>query len=281
MLLGANNSLENKIVLALSKEGHLTTKQIHELLTSNNISIQAIYKSLKKLQCEGIITKVGKLHSIRIPWLLNLSKLTTQLQHTYSEKQYAHTFLPKKEGERKSWKFNDLLKMCDFWSHILLILGEFSISKKIYEYSPHSWFHITQPVQEDQFLQSLSTLVEEQYSIIGGRSNLDIWIADQYWNINNYKYHLSQSEKVWPENDRSKYINVTDEYILTVRLTRQTANQIDNMYSDQKTTLEPWSSQKLAVFKQQTSIRITIEKNKTKAETFKKRFKRGFGLKKI
>lgn len=281
MLLGANNSLENNVVLSLSKKGQLTANQIHEQVQNETTSIQAVYKTLRKLQREGVVVKVGKYYSIRIPWLLDLSKLTTQLQHTYSEKQYAHTLLPKKEKDKQTWKFNNLYTMNDFWSHLVLAVSEASESKIVYEYLPHSWFHLTQPEQEYQCIKTLFNNLESQYTIVGGNAHLDKWIAAQYFDFNNFEYHLANSDKLWPEKNRSMYIEVTDNFILTVCLNKNITSNIDNFYKQPHSNGDAWSEDLIKITSQNTPIRITIEKNKAKADTFKKKFQRGFGLKNV
>lgn len=68
MLLQVKESLEDLIVKLLVEKPDLSAAQIYQKVTRlRKITLQAIYKELRKLQGAGVVVKLKKRYSLRLP----------------------------------------------------------------------------------------------------------------------------------------------------------------------------------------------------------------------
>ena len=282
MLLGANNNLENKIVLALTTQGELAADQIRKQVTRDGVpvSLQAVYLVLSKLQREGILVKGGKKYSIRIPWLLDMSLLVHEMEQTFLQQKYIQTLLPMNEGDKRQWRFTSLHKMNDFWSQVLLAMAYASGGAVMYDYDPHLWFHLMQTEQEYQYLKAQFSAIKYGYTLVGSKSFLDSMIVKKYWHFDNAECHLISSEEV-PFKNRSMYIQVFGNLFLTVTLDAKSVERIEKLFSTVKSQTELATSQIMFIFHEKAKVKMCVEYNSKKALLFKKRFQKIFGIRGI
>lgn len=170
--------------------------------------------------------------------------------------------------------------MEDFWSQVLLAMARVSKNKIMYDYTPRAWFHVVKPIQEYQYVKALMDMLNSAYTIVGGNDYLDNWIADEYWNFETFNYYLSDEPSDWISKDRSKYIIVMDDLILTTKLHKEITNDIDLFFKNIQSRNDMSPEEIVDTFHQRTPVRITVEKNYEKAQLIKKKFQRIFGIKK-
>jgi len=68
MLLGTKETIQDKIILYLTKHPNSAAEHIHRAIEKKQtVSIQAIYQALRSLQREGVVVKEKTSYSLRIP----------------------------------------------------------------------------------------------------------------------------------------------------------------------------------------------------------------------
>jgi hypothetical protein len=167
-----------------------------------------------------------------------------------------------------------LLKMNDFWSHILLILIQQSKNKILLGWNPHPWFHLVQTEQEKQYIQSLTLAGSKLYLIVGGNTFLDRW-TEKFWDKNTVAYSFGKSNFA---TERTTYINVVDDYVLTVKIDPKVAHQIDDIYKNVQSMDDINLQSILSLFHQKTKISVRLEKDAEKARKVKIKFKKYWGV---
>ena len=282
MLLGANNNLENKVILALTKQGELTADQIRKQVTREGVpvSLQAVYLTLSKLQREGVLVKKGRQYSIRIAWLLDMSFLVNEMEQTFLQQKYIQTLLPMNEGDKRQWRFTSLHKMNDFWSQVLLAMAYASGGTIMYDYNPHLWFHLMQTEQEYQYLKAQFSAIKYGYTLVGSKSFLDSMIVKKYWHFDNAECHLISPEEA-PFKNMSMYIQAFGNLFLTVKLDVKSVERIEKLFSTVKSQTDLETSQIMSIFHEKVKVKMMIEYNSKKALTFKKKFRKIFGIREI
>jgi hypothetical protein len=277
MLLGNNKDLENILLLTLSNNKVSTVPQLITELNKKNFkpTIQGVYRVLRKLQLEGVIVKERENYTIRIPWILDMGEFIKSIEDKYLKSQYFQGLIPIKEKEKKSWTFKDIFKLNDFWSQLILIPIKNSKEKVLLNYTPHAWFHLIQTHQEYQYIKTSTAHLNKTYTVIGGKDYLDEW-ATQFWKDHSIEYFLAPKEK-WLLEDRTKYINVIDEYVFTVKLDPNITKEIDHLYQSIKNPEQLNIQNILSIFQTKIKAKITLEKNSKLATEYKKKFTRLFG----
>ena len=87
MILGTTQKVENAIVLLLARTPALSADQLHKQISADyrRVSVQAVYKELRKLAAEGVVWKRAGAYQLSASWVLNFSELADRMYHTLSE----------------------------------------------------------------------------------------------------------------------------------------------------------------------------------------------------
>lgn len=142
-------------------------------------------------------------------------------------------------------------------------------------FNPHTWFHLIQPHQEEQYIKNQLKLLKKEYTIIGSNSVLDKYTT-KCWKIKNFEYYLAPSG-YWAEYNRAEYFSIFNDYILTIKLDNRTTNQIEKLYRQTKDINNIQLDTIISFFNQPVKVKMTLEKNSKKADIYYKRFEKIFG----
>lgn len=269
MLFAAPEQLEDKLIRHLAGSHAASAEALRARFSS--YSIQAVYKALRKLQRQGVVVKNKFAYSLRLPWVLDMVTLGEQLNdYSTSPKDLINSFA---QAPKTTWRFTSLLKLNDFWSQVLLALLQHSRSRTIYAWDPHTWFHLVQTAQEAQFIRSIKLAKSKLVLLVGSNSFLDRW-AKQFWLPQVVESHFSIRHFA---SQQSTYINVIDDYVLTVKLADEATAKINNIYSN-TTSMETLKlPEVIRFFSEPHRGAVYLEKNLTKAFAFTKKMQRIFG----
>ena len=274
MLFQSKISLENLIIGYLAQYSNKSAHEIFEHLkmAKHPYTLQGVYKELKKLDREGVILKVDKKHSLRLSWALEYTALARSIEESYLSPQYV-ALLPK-ANKKEIWRFDNLFKLNDLWAQLLLVLAEQSKDKIICGWNPHTWFHLAEAKEEEKYIQSLERLGVKLYLFIGGNHYLDVW-AEKYLKKEHINYSYAKTSF---QEERSKYYNVVDDYILTVKLDQDTTDRIEALYEKTLSQEEMNIAEIMSIFNRKVKASLWLERDPSKAELYRKRFAREFGI---
>lgn len=266
--------LKDQLITALAEQPSLSAADLHRAAKEKGqrYSIQAVYKELRRLQKLGVVFKLGQKYGLRLPWVLAQIEQAQAMADTYVERPQLPTLLPNKD-KKEIWHFTDLLKMNDFWSHLLLILLQQSKKKVLLGYNPHPWFHLVQTKQEEQYIQALKRARSKLYLIIGGNTFLDKW-TEKFWDKKVVAHSFAKSGF---GEERATYFNVVDDYIVTVKLDQKMAREIDSIYQSNHSMDDLDLQSVLRLFRTKTKASVWLEKNPAKARKIKTKFKKFWG----
>lgn len=275
MLLQTDQKLEEYIVGLLAEKESATASWLHQqvMRVGRQCSLQAIYKELSKLQKVGVVVKVKNKFSLRLTWVMDLVSLTDQMYDTHLQNPPYESILPA-EGEKRTWVFYDLLKMDDFWAHVTVALFRHSKMKILFEWIPHPWFYLVIHDKQIQFQKASRITGRKFHMIIGGQTYLDK-LCIQYWPEDLYEYSFAESPF---SGDNATYLDVIDDYVLTIKLTGKTAAAIDRLYESIRTAEDVELGRILEVLTSRTKVTLTLERNPKKASKLIRKFTDFFGV---
>lgn len=274
MLFEGKEKLDERIVRLLGELPKANAVNLQASLKAQGamVTIQAIYKELKILRHSGIIVKTGTYYRLSFSWILHLTDFANKLRVTYLRDAKNTSLLPT-AGGKNVWRFQSLLQLNEFWSHILLLLVEHSPQKKLLGWNPHPWFHLVQTKQEERYITSLKLAHGTLHLILGGNTFLDRWVERFFdKNVVHHSFGKSVFQKL-----RSMYINVIDEYVLTVKLDDNTATAIDEFYGEVKRQEDLNSAVIINIFHSRARAVLRLEHNPSKAEKIRRKFEAFFG----
>lgn len=268
-------NLKNLLIETLASRPGLKAAMLRRALEEkgNEYSIQGVYKELKKLQEEGAVFKAKGRYGLRLPWVFDFLSVAERMEETYVERPKLSSILPD-EDKKEIWHFSDLAKLNDFWGHVLLMLINQSEKKTLLGWNPHTWFHLLQTEQEEQYLQALKRAGSKLYLMVGGATFLDRW-AERFWDKEVVDYSFAESPF---HEERGTYLNVIDDYVLTVKLDSKLAATIDAFYAKTMSMEDLDVPAIIAVLRQKTDASLWLEKNPKKASQIKSKFKKHWGI---
>ncbi len=274
MIFQSKESLENTIVLYLTDHPSKSAHEIYEYINSKEkkYSLQGVYKELKKLDTLGVIIKIEKRFSLRLPWVLELTSLADKVSEKYLNPKFS-SLLPD-ENQKEIWHFDNLFKLNHLWTQILLTLVEQSKEKVILGWNPHTWFHLAETKEEERYIKALELSESKLYLLIGGDHYLDKW-AEKYLEKSYIKYSYAKTAF---QEERSRYYNVVDDYVITVKLDEGTTYAIEALYEKTLSEKDLNISEIMDIFNKKVKASIWLEKNKAKADEIKGRFEKEFVL---
>ena len=274
MILQAKENLEDLIVKTLAQAGILSASDMLVKISKmkRTFSIQAIYKELRKLQKGGVVLKLKQSYALRLPWIVEFTSLAKTMSESCTSVVSINKILS--DSRKHTWHFDNLLKLNDFWSHILLALVKRSKNKILFGWNPYTWFHLAQIEQEEQYMRSLKIAGAKLYLIIGDDSYLNHW-AEKFLDKKIVTYSFGKSTF---HKDKSFYLNLVDDYILTVKLGEKTNKAIEDLYARTKSWTDIDIPAISNLFGRKIKGSICLEKNPTKGKVIRGRFVRFFGF---
>lgn len=276
MLLGINSELENMIILSLSEVGTMTAEEILSTIQHKGkiITLQGLYRVLKKLQQERILTKEKHEFSLRLPWVIELGQFVEQLQRTYFNSTHLAQLLPTSTSQRRIWRFNNLLKMVEAWMQLVIAMAKNSEEKTIYTAAPHLWFALVNLQEWTQFKKALSSLIDNQFTLIQGTHFVDKYL-NAVTKVAEEETYLNEESYI--EEDLTIYKTIIDDIILTVRIDPMTAKKINTLFHQIKSEETMYLLDIFQAFTSKVRVTIMIKKDPIIAKRYKKKFVRVFG----
>ncbi|MSU55698.1 MAG: hypothetical protein EXS51_00075 [Candidatus Taylorbacteria bacterium] len=274
MLFGTKEQLEERIIRLLGEKTPLIAGEIRMHLGRKPPSIQGVYKALRALQREGALVKFKKQYSLQMAWVLSLFSFTDSLSKMYLDATHEH-LIPDR-GQKRSWKFTNLLRLNELWSHLLLILSSGPDRKKLLGWNPHLWFHLVQTKQEKQYINALSQAGRKLYVIIGSKSFLDTWAATSFLSKETVTYSFGKSPF---HGKNTAYKNIIGDYVLTVTLHPTTLEQIEELYRTTSSFSPTLIQKAITLFTDSKPAKITLEHHTRKAAQLRRKFEQFFGEK--
>lgn len=275
MILQTDHNLEESLVLVLAERPGLDAAELGAAVAKRGraYSQAALYKELRKLVSQGVLLKTSKRFYIHFNWAVQLLSLSRTIARQYLDTPGIYpSLLPGQKRVR--WQFNDLLRLNDLWSCVVLNLLRGSSRRVHLSWNPHTWFHFVQTTQEAQFFESLRFYGVRMYKMVGGRTFLDRMTL-RYWDPAIVTHSFAPGPY---EHDRTTYFSVIDDHITTVRLNGSMAKEID-MFYERTTSAKTLDIQALfTLFQSKVDASLTLEFNPAKARKIERTFAEFFGV---
>jgi len=275
MFLQNKRNLQQVLVSLLAKKHPATAVQLLDRVSAmyRVCSIQAVYKELRKLQTAGVVVKAKDKYSLSLSWILNGMDFLDSAYDSYMEQSSLGSILPV-TGKRQVWYFTDLRKTDDFWVQCMLALIQKSDTKKMLQWVPLPWFELIHHEKDIAFQNALRASGGVLRFVIGGNSFLYRHCV-RNWPDDVYK--CSMAESPFQHQRRSSFL-VSENYILTITLDKETTEIIDNLFDRVSSVENLDPSQVMGLFDRKTKVTVKLENNPAAALTLKRKFCRFLGL---
>jgi hypothetical protein len=288
MLYSKDRSLEDQIIeiliLAPSQ-----IKNLHEELCVQNpsirpLSLRAVYKAVNNLVGAGVLLKVGKVVRIDEEWARGLRSM---LNPAASKSRKSLGFLsspdsppqigPVSPGEKMSHSFTSMSHLDSFWKTIVFQLEGLEKDGEVFFYNPHNFwlFSPDRLESEKAYYAHFEESKVHAFFTVGGDSTADREFKRHYQNE-----YFQVDARPLPSLPRTHHITLIGNYLITVKIAKSMAQNIDNLYSSQLNSLEI-AVQLKTMYQNPLASRFILENNPLKAKKLRKTLSMNFYFKDI
>lgn len=262
MLLSHNQSTEDALVKLLSYQ-EKEAKDIQVLLNKElgkKITIQALYRSIKRLVNDGVLVKKGLLFTVNKEWVQNLVN--------YFDKKGGMQLA---EAEDISYSFKTLSALDSYWKHTITQFRSELGDYPVFFYNNHVvWLHLKDRKEsQTNYLNNFDA--EKRYAgfVVGGDSAMD----KEFKKVFSKKYLQAEIRKI--DSIRYDSITVHGDYVVTVKFNKRTNELVDRLYKTSKSIQELEEGLEKSL-EGNLPVKLTIEKNALKAEKLRKILSKNF-----
>jgi hypothetical protein len=260
-----NSNLEQKIIQSLQAGPVMSTVLVDQLVTSERMTVQAVYAAVRRLRQDEIVLVQGKKLALNSVWLQRMGAFFTEAQKVYLEKarEGGFSFGVLEEGDRVTYKFKNPVLLDQVWGQVFFELTKrVSVEVPIMIYNPHYWFPIVRQESEAVIFNWLQSQGYKAYFATASISNLDSKTIREFLKDMNHSYSLGV-QKGYKSNF---YMNIIGEYLIEVTLDEDVANKVERFFTER----ESCTPQDLAILKMIVEStgknKIVISRNKAKAK---------------
>lgn len=272
------SSIEEYIVSLLQKRAFSGAELLGEIQKSRpGTTKQALYAALRKLRGMEIVVMHKKVISLSSIWVIKMTEFFQLAKHFYTKSVVTDQgFLNLDDGDRISYTFKNPSVADVFWGHAFDVLSEITpLTEPIYIYNPHEWFFLARRDSEKVLFDKITGTGKQILVIAGGATTLDKSISKDF---------DGKTSQYYPTNEnlfekRNYYLNIFDDFLIEAWIDETVAKKLDSFYE----TTKVWNSSAEASIKKimtsEGKNKLTISRNKKRAEKFKIMFKKYFYIK--
>lgn len=273
MIFGKKTRIEEYIIEQLD-HGSLSGPSVLDSLLENypkQITKQAVYKSLRKLQEEETVNKAGGVYSLNRVWLQKIRDFTNRHISELKSNDYTGV-LNFEEGDSVIYQFKNPFLMDITWGHFFdIILEQNDKESVILNYHPHEWLILSQTETEKFWLNHFSKTKKMMLFNIGGETVLDKQFKKEH-NSKYVKINTGESYELKP----NQYLSVIGDYVFELTTDMTFEEHVDNFFKTHDYIDEAAQKQIEAISKQKYKSKLKLSKNKKKADKWRKKFKKDF-----
>ncbi len=237
---------------------------------------QAFYQALRKLKKEEVVVIYAKRVSLSNLWINKMSEYFTQAKRNYSSSESpSEDFLALSDGEKISYTFRDPHTTDIFWGHAFHILAEQTRNNPICIYNPHEWFIIAREESEKALFLDIKSRGQKLLVLIGNKNKIDIETGK--WFDGNALQYFATEDKLFDKNNY--YVNIFGDFIIEAWIDQTTADEIDTFYKNNESMTEQSLKNLREIVSRKGKNKLTICKNKRKADKLRSIFKKYFLVK--
>lgn len=244
------------------------------------MTIQGLYKLVKKMIEQRVLVKEGHFISIDAAWIHNLINFTETLKRTYLASEVVMSNILLKEGETKTFTFEKVIDMDNFWWHILATLMHYYSSqehpdKNVYNYNDHSWFQLVRTESEQALAEAFEESGMRWYLVSGSQSFLDTLVGNMI-EMKGFHYCQVLPRKVFGPN---QYIEVIGDFIIETSLPKFIHELMERLYS-RVSSIREFNAQDISMLLRQPGrTALTLSRDRKQALRLRKKIKGVFEAK--
>jgi len=281
MLKGSDQKVEDLILSILAKKPDVSVRSICDELgrTQHNISLQGIYRAIRKLTDEGVLIKQSKQVHINFSWLLQLSEFVHNLLASHVEGvQGFSRILPRTHGEKVRWEFQNIYAMNTFRLQLLLAIALRSPGTPSLSYGPYGWTELVPSKKDEQLRTAYYRTIDKEFGVIPNRTHLESFTSRFHLtSYENIEYYYPSKLKSPVTKSQNLYLKIIGPYVISLKVESELQKKIQCTYDAITSEHDLGEFDFFEEFPADGKLKLIVEYNEKKSKTFYKKYKRLFG----
>jgi hypothetical protein len=274
MFLETSPSLRELIVRALAHFGPLRAQDLRREIERHHrsCSLQGVYLELTHLVEAGVIVKGQRYFELSVPWVCRLTQFADDTGDTFFQRERRGNNLPE-EGEVLQVTFSQVRRADAFWMQSVLSVLSANDDKRLFQWLPHPWYHLTQSSPGNDFETALRRLKAKDFVIVGGDTYLDR-LATADWAPDIFTYSHAAGPFHAKMNEPGSLVG---NFIIRTIYSAKFMHSVDRYFTSVKRARDIVASDVLTLFGERMKLTVRIENDPMKAKRLRGKYLRYFG----
>lgn len=278
-MLLSSSQIEQQILEELQGGSVVSLDLIERIRTKRpGTTKQGVYAALRSLKKKGVVVVGSKEAALNMSWLQRVNDFVEAAQHQYGGQAGLGGVAGLQDRESVQYTFRDPITADAFWNHTLLLLLETLQGRGPFvAYDPHVWFYIAHPENERHLRDEVISHGRQYLVAAAYKTPLDRVVAEEF-DREMSQYHMLDRPAFGKPN---YYLNVLEDFLIEVWMDPLVSDRLEAWYRETKVLDENARQQLRAILEGRGRTRLKVSRNKVKAERLRKKFLKGFYVKRV
>ena len=244
---------------------------------SLNVSLQAVYKALRVLNKQEVVTIHNKVVSLSIIWITKEKEKFLFAEYAYKINKDIITRLLK-EKSKVVFTFKTIAEQDLFWTHVYTLLAEKTISTRPrYLITPHDFFLYARKETDTFWIEKNIKKDVATRLVITHTTKADVLVTKERKKTLSKSAHFLLHENPL-EQKSDTYYNILGDYIFKAVFDRKVNNLLEKIiHNINRLPITKVEQSEISnIIHTKGNFVFSIEKNKTKADAMEKKLKKYF-----
>ncbi len=264
--------LKSHIIEKLSYGPRNVSALVFEISQRHDTTIQGVYKALRQLTKDEILTIHRRTASLSIVWITEQKENLERTAKAYKLIYYIQQ-LEDSSKQRVRFTFTTLRELDLFWTHSLLIVQEsLPVSQVSYAIAPHDWFLYSRTSTDTAWTQKHSKEKRIFRTVLTHAQALDKKVIQKRREVlgRNLEHIFNKNPL---DQTETEYYNVLDSWLFHVRLDASVAKKLSFFIEKHQSLVFTKEDKKEIELLLNTrgKFTLTVEKSERKSSAIKKK----------
>lgn len=258
-------------IIAELKDGVRRKSQvIDNVMERERVTMQAVYKELRKLVADEIVIDKQKKLSLTLTYIEHENKKWRRIKEHYTNQASLDDLLQLAKGKSQTFTFTNIVDLDLFWTQSFVML-ERILPSDIPRYSivPHDWFTYARPSTDAVWTGNRDAL---RRMVITHPAEVDFEIARQR-RAEGYQFTGGENPLKLSERE---YITLVSDWVFEVEFDKAVAKELNEYIRSLKKVSEVNPAKMDELMKMKGTFKLKLSNNPKKATEYSNKVKKYF-----
>ena len=234
------------------------------------VTIQGVYKALRGLRVDEVITVYNKQASLSLIWLDTKQRTLARMTKLYVQEQYLAESIAQKRTKLK-FTFKTLRELDHFWVQSYTVLSEsIPVTEVSYSIHPHDWYYYSELDSDAFWITKHKETTRPSRVVLTRATTLDLVVMRRRKNELGNLFAFTTGQNPLKQDIRTHY-NVIGSYVFMAYFDNGVAEALDSFITNRQklplTTVDKKVLQE--IIDREGSFTLTIERSDKRAQSLR------------